>query len=410
MVQEIARIVVDINARGVPVVLVEQNAELALKLARYANVLETGRVRAGRRGRADSRRPARPQGVPRRLAVRPHEGRVRLWRPASSSGRSPLSATRSSRRRRGGDGGGRSGRCLARLALRARPAQPGSGASLARLLAHGVRRLLAADRAPARPRGGSRAHADHVRLPPAARGYQHHHVEYDISEPFFGFTFWHGTFYLVFSLIADLAGLGLIAGLRLHDVAPLEAPSAKLVYKREYRGETEERPRARAWLRDDALFLWALLLIGVTGFLQEGVRLAMDHRPGGVVAGRLGARRDLPGARHGRGRRRCRAPGQLVDSRRRARWRSSRRSPGPRRSTSSPCSARFRRATPWPSAAFPSRPRRRRGGRRARRGVRQHRAVLVEGPAQPRRLHQVRPPATRLPRHRERRGPSARAT
>ena len=44
MVQEIARIVVDINARGVPVVLVEQNAELALRLARYAYVLETGRV------------------------------------------------------------------------------------------------------------------------------------------------------------------------------------------------------------------------------------------------------------------------------------------------------------------------------------------------------------------------------
>ena len=44
MVQEIANIVVDINARGVPVVLVEQNAELALRLARYAYVLETGRV------------------------------------------------------------------------------------------------------------------------------------------------------------------------------------------------------------------------------------------------------------------------------------------------------------------------------------------------------------------------------
>ena len=44
MVQEIAQIIVDINARGVPVVLVEQNAELALKLARYAYVLETGRI------------------------------------------------------------------------------------------------------------------------------------------------------------------------------------------------------------------------------------------------------------------------------------------------------------------------------------------------------------------------------
>ena len=44
MVQEIARIVAEINARGVPVVLVEQNAELALRLADYAYVLETGSV------------------------------------------------------------------------------------------------------------------------------------------------------------------------------------------------------------------------------------------------------------------------------------------------------------------------------------------------------------------------------
>jgi branched-chain amino acid transport system ATP-binding protein len=44
MVQEIAGIVRDIVARGVPVVLVEQNAELALRLARYAYVLETGSI------------------------------------------------------------------------------------------------------------------------------------------------------------------------------------------------------------------------------------------------------------------------------------------------------------------------------------------------------------------------------
>lgn len=44
MVHEIATIVDDINRRGVPVVLVEQNAELALQLAEYAYVLETGTV------------------------------------------------------------------------------------------------------------------------------------------------------------------------------------------------------------------------------------------------------------------------------------------------------------------------------------------------------------------------------
>ena len=42
IVEEIAQIIEAINAQGVPVVLVEQNAELALDLADYAYVLETG--------------------------------------------------------------------------------------------------------------------------------------------------------------------------------------------------------------------------------------------------------------------------------------------------------------------------------------------------------------------------------
>jgi branched-chain amino acid transport system ATP-binding protein len=44
MVQEIANIIVNINKMGVSVVLVEQNAELALRLANYAYVLETGSI------------------------------------------------------------------------------------------------------------------------------------------------------------------------------------------------------------------------------------------------------------------------------------------------------------------------------------------------------------------------------
>jgi branched-chain amino acid transport system ATP-binding protein len=44
MVQEIGRIIVRIAAEGVPVVLVEQNAELALRVANYAYVFETGSV------------------------------------------------------------------------------------------------------------------------------------------------------------------------------------------------------------------------------------------------------------------------------------------------------------------------------------------------------------------------------
>ena len=44
IVQEIAKILVEINQQGVSIVLVEQNAELALELARHGYVLETGTV------------------------------------------------------------------------------------------------------------------------------------------------------------------------------------------------------------------------------------------------------------------------------------------------------------------------------------------------------------------------------
>jgi branched-chain amino acid transport system ATP-binding protein len=44
IVQDIARILIDINKQGVSIVLVEQNAELALDLARHGYVLETGTI------------------------------------------------------------------------------------------------------------------------------------------------------------------------------------------------------------------------------------------------------------------------------------------------------------------------------------------------------------------------------
>jgi branched-chain amino acid transport system ATP-binding protein len=44
IVQDIASIMVDINKQGVSIILVEQNAELALELARHGYVLETGNI------------------------------------------------------------------------------------------------------------------------------------------------------------------------------------------------------------------------------------------------------------------------------------------------------------------------------------------------------------------------------
>ena len=44
VVQEIAKILIEIYKKGVSIILVEQNAELALELASYGYVLETGRI------------------------------------------------------------------------------------------------------------------------------------------------------------------------------------------------------------------------------------------------------------------------------------------------------------------------------------------------------------------------------
>jgi len=44
IVQEIVHILMEINKRGVSIVLVEQNAELALEMARHGYVLETGTI------------------------------------------------------------------------------------------------------------------------------------------------------------------------------------------------------------------------------------------------------------------------------------------------------------------------------------------------------------------------------
>jgi branched-chain amino acid transport system ATP-binding protein len=44
MSQEIAKIIKELHERGRTIVLVEQNARLALRLAQHAYVLETGRI------------------------------------------------------------------------------------------------------------------------------------------------------------------------------------------------------------------------------------------------------------------------------------------------------------------------------------------------------------------------------
>jgi Fe-S oxidoreductase len=105
-------------------------------------------------------------------------------------------------------------------------------------------------------------------------------LEYDILEPLFGIRFWQGAFYLVFSLILDVAGVALIGGLAYMMIRRGWMRLPKLDYARPDRspGDADfDRPQYR---REDWAFLWTLLIIGGTGYLLEASRLVwLQARP-----------------------------------------------------------------------------------------------------------------------------------
>lgn len=105
-------------------------------------------------------------------------------------------------------------------------------------------------------------------------------LEYDILEPLFGVRFWYGSFYLLFSLVLDLAGLGLIVGLiyMMYRRQWLNLP--KLDYKRVDRQEGDPDFDRSQYRREDWAFLWSFILIGITGFVLEATRLVwLSGRP-----------------------------------------------------------------------------------------------------------------------------------
>ncbi len=98
-------------------------------------------------------------------------------------------------------------------------------------------------------------------------------LQVDVLEPLFGIRFWYGDFYLVFSLVLDIAGVALIAGLLFMMVRRGWLKPPKLDYARPDRvpGDPDfDRPQYR---REDWAFLWILVVIGLTGYLLEGARL-----------------------------------------------------------------------------------------------------------------------------------------
>ena len=98
-------------------------------------------------------------------------------------------------------------------------------------------------------------------------------LEYDIVEPLFGWTFWHGQFYLWFSLILDLAGLALIVGLIYMMYRRKWMKLPKLDYARIDRNPEDPDFDRSTYRLEDWAFLWTLIIIGITGFVLEASRL-----------------------------------------------------------------------------------------------------------------------------------------
>lgn len=98
----------------------------------------------------------------------------------------------------------------------------------------------------------------------------------DFSRLLFGYDFWHGAFYLGYSLFLDVFGAALVVGLVVAAVIRYGQRPFRLNYNRPDR-ESGKDDR-REYRVGDAIFLGSLFFLALTGFLLEAVRIA-QHNP-----------------------------------------------------------------------------------------------------------------------------------
>ncbi|PSQ22232.1 Fe-S oxidoreductase, partial [Halobacteriales archaeon QS_9_67_15] len=90
-------------------------------------------------------------------------------------------------------------------------------------------------------------------------------IDMDFYRPLTGDSFFVGDFYLSYSFVADAMGLLFVVGLGV------------LLYRRY--AAREGRLWGRHTSAEDDLFIWALFLLGVGGYLTEGFRILGQNYP-----------------------------------------------------------------------------------------------------------------------------------
>jgi Fe-S oxidoreductase len=98
----------------------------------------------------------------------------------------------------------------------------------------------------------------------------------DFAEPVLGFDFWHGWFYLVYSLFLDVFGFALAIGIVVFAVKRGVLRPFRLSYWRPADAAPQLASEAGRYRAGDWIFLGSLFFLALTGFLLEAFRIAAD--------------------------------------------------------------------------------------------------------------------------------------
>jgi Fe-S oxidoreductase len=100
--------------------------------------------------------------------------------------------------------------------------------------------------------------------------------ETDFTDPVFGWRYFHGDFYLVYKETLNVFGTALVAGVLVMMIRRAIVRPRKLDYARPDRAPEDPQFDRRTYRIGDWVFVGTLLVIALTGFVLEGVRIAMS--------------------------------------------------------------------------------------------------------------------------------------